>query len=95
MQIQDRAKVYTVIGLSIDDVIAIDDYYREEADDHKGKYQQMYEHLSEEQRERLAQYVGDFLWDGDRFEEALQCGLYNLAAVKTDDGRVVKVEVEQ
>ena len=74
----DRAKVYMVLGLSIDDAVQLDDW----DENNSNQYEKMFENLDEADREYLAQYIGEWMFDGDQWEEALRAGLHNLTKEK-------------
>jgi hypothetical protein len=74
-----RAQRYPVLTLSIDDATRIDDYYRDMDDnDDPDHYANLFKSLNEVQRQMLADYIAEWMYDGDRWEEALTCGLEDI-----------------
>jgi hypothetical protein len=78
---KERSKEYTMLTLSIDDAIQLDAGHVESMQ--PARYQRIFESLTEEERQCLADAVGEYIWDGEATKESLRSGLDALARRKT------------
>jgi hypothetical protein len=79
----ERCKVYVVLGLSVDDAIQLDDWNGNGTQE----FENIYESLTDAERQSLADYIGEWMYDGDQWEEALMVGLRDLQREKVQAGK--------
>jgi hypothetical protein len=79
----ETCKVYVVLGLSVDDAIQLDDWNGNGTKE----FEKIYESLTDTERQSLADYIGEWMYDGDQWEEALMVGLRDLQREKVEAGK--------
>ncbi len=78
-----NAQTYPVLELSIDDVCWLDDCDSPEGG--TDKCQKIFESLSDHERQALANELGNWLYDGDKWEYCLRLLLDEAAVSKAKD----------
>lgn len=72
---------YPVLEVSIDDYQNAYDWLGDDQDEDANKSMELARSLSDSEWRALADYISDFMYDGDQWDEAMRFGLEHVRAL--------------